>query len=102
MCESLLVGRDKPKDQSTKKMKISIGPADPRSKKAAAKMVKELEQIERIKAWAKAKKPSPMPEWAIEDAITTAKKQIKRGISKPFHSIYQDWPEARAAYINQF
>jgi len=81
-------------------MKLSLGPKDPRSAKAAAALSKERAQIEAIKLRAKNYIAPPMPEWAVEEALREGKRDYARGFQQA--TGWAQWPLARKAYLSCF
>jgi len=84
--------------QNTHNMKFTLGAKDPRSAIQAAKLNKERNQIDRMKLAAKNYVAPPMPEWAIEEAITDGKRHKSKGFSPLV--CYTQWPIARKHYLS--
>lgn len=79
--------------------KISLGATDPKTKKGREENARFYRMTERLHRPSKRK--IPMPEWAVEEAVSDARRQKRKGW-KPLKTAYVDWPEARKAYLKAF
>ena len=81
-----------------KNVRLGLGGADP-SGKAAKRMKKEYREHDAFLERVRNAEETPMPDWAIEDALYEGAKRASRGF-RPLTTEYAEWPEAREAYLS--